>query len=45
MECLDATQLNSLRCGRWAVIDTLLDALPDAVVDELLLEYPKGLYA
>jgi sphinganine-1-phosphate aldolase len=30
---------------RWAMINTLLDALPDAVVDELLLEYANGLYA
>jgi len=28
---------------RWAVIDTLPNALPDAVVDELVLEYPNGL--
>ena len=30
---------------RWAMINTLLDALPDAVVDELLLECANGLYA
>jgi sphinganine-1-phosphate aldolase len=30
---------------RWAMINTLLDALPDGVVDELLLEYANGLYA
>ena len=29
----------------WAMINTLLDALPDAVVDDLLLEYANGLYA
>ena len=30
---------------RWAMINTLPDALPDDVVDELLLEYANGLYA
>ena len=30
---------------RWAVIDTLLNAQPNAAVDELLLEHPNGLYA
>jgi sphinganine-1-phosphate aldolase len=30
---------------RWATINTLLDALPDAVVDQLLIEYANRLYA
>ncbi len=30
---------------RWATINTLLDALPDAVVDRLLVEYANLLYA
>jgi sphinganine-1-phosphate aldolase len=31
--------------SRWAPINTLLDALPDAVVDALLVAYANTLYA
>jgi glutamate/tyrosine decarboxylase-like PLP-dependent enzyme len=31
--------------ARWAPINTLLDALPDAMVDQLLLDYANELYA